>query len=87
MPTASIVASVEEVMDEHMIWIDELVEISEGYSGAEVVALCSEAALLAVEEEAEMLSRKHLIEAAAKIKPQITAEMLLFYDTFRQKHR
>lgn len=87
MPTATIVTSVEEVADEHMIWIDELVELTEGFSGAEVVALCSEAALLAVEEEAELLTRKHLVSAASKIKPQITAEMLQFYDKFRQSHR
>eukprot|EP01033_Poteriospumella_lacustris_P005514 gene5514-3930_t len=87
MPTAAIVTTVDDVMDEDMIWLDEIVEISEGYSGAEVVALCSEAALLAVENEETMLSRRHLIQAASKMKPQITAEMLQFYDNFRSKHR
>ncbi len=87
MPTAAVVATVDDVMDEDMIWLDEIVEISEGYSGAEVVALCSEAALLAVENEETMLSRRHLIQAASKMKPQITSEMLQFYDNFRSKHR
>lgn len=87
MPTAAIVATVDEVMDEDMIWLDEIVEITEGYSGAEVVALCSEAALLAVEKEETMLSRRHLLQAASKMKPQITTEMLQFYDNFRSKHR
>ena len=87
MPTAAVVATVDDVMDEDMIWLDEIVEISEGYSGAEVVALSSEAALLAVENEETMLSRRHLIQAASKMKPQITSEMLQFYDNFRSKHR
>ena len=64
--------------------LDELVDSSAGFSGAEVVAVCTEAAMLAIDERREFLSHRHLMTALAKIQPQITADMLAFYHTFQQ---
>ncbi|KAF9326961.1 spermatogenesis associated protein 5 [Podila minutissima] len=60
---------------------------TEGCSGAEVVALCQEAAMKAMEEslEIECVSKRHFDQALAALTRRITPEMLQFYDQFRQK--
>jgi len=63
------------------------VALTAGFSGAEVVAVCSEAALLALEADAETVSSEMLQRAARGVKPQIDAAMLAFYHSYRQKHR
>jgi SpoVK/Ycf46/Vps4 family AAA+-type ATPase len=65
---------------------DEYVLKSEGFSGAEVVACCQDAVLLAIEQAREYVSNSDMLSAIAKIKPQITKEMLQFYESFHQKH-
>jgi AAA family ATPase len=61
---------------------DELVMTTQGFSGAEVVAIFSEAALLAVEQQCEVLMLTHIREAIAATVPQITSDMIAFYETF-----
>jgi AAA family ATPase len=63
------------------------VQISCGYSGAEIVSVCNDAALLALDSNAEHVSEKMLLQACQKITPQITKEMLHFYEGFRSKYR
>ena len=63
--------------------MSELVEVTEGFSGAEVVAVTTEAAMLAMDEEAGQVLPSHLRKALGDIKPQITAEMLHFYESMR----
>ncbi|KAG0342154.1 spermatogenesis associated protein 5 [Podila horticola] len=60
---------------------------TEGCSGAEVVALCQEAAMKAMEEslEIECVSKRHFDQALAAMTRRITPEMIRFYDEFRQK--
>eukprot|EP00600_Ochromonadales_sp_CCMP1393_P016236 CAMPEP_0175033404 /NCGR_PEP_ID=MMETSP0005-20121125/21982_1 /TAXON_ID=420556 /ORGANISM="Ochromonas sp., Strain CCMP1393" /LENGTH=171 /DNA_ID=CAMNT_0016294021 /DNA_START=557 /DNA_END=1072 /DNA_ORIENTATION=- len=57
----------------------ELVSATDGFSGAEIVAACSEAAMLAIEEAKSALSVEHLLRAIRAVKPQITPRMLQFY--------
>ena len=59
--------------------LGQLVRLTEGFSGAEIVAACSEAAMLAIEEGRHALSYQHLVDAIRAVQPQITAEMLHFY--------
>jgi SpoVK/Ycf46/Vps4 family AAA+-type ATPase len=66
-------------------------DISEGFSGAEVVAICRDAALLALEESEELtadstpkLHMRHLLRAIESMQRQITPEMLDFYASFRK---
>lgn len=65
--------------------ISRLTQLTSGFSGAEIVAVCSEAAMMAVEEGAEWLSQRLLEAAAAEVKPQITRSMLDFYENFADK--
>ncbi|KAJ3393634.1 spermatogenesis associated protein 5 [Entophlyctis sp. JEL0112] len=64
-----------------------LAELTDGYSGAEVVSVCQEAAMFAMEEnpDAEAVSQKHFIEAISRVTPRITADMIEFYNHFRHK--
>jgi AAA family ATPase len=65
----------------------QLVNATRGFSGAEVVAVCNEAALHAIDRDAEVLTQEDILMAASKIKPQITIEMLRFYSNFANKNR
>ena len=56
-----------------------LTELSDGFSGAEVVAVCTEAAMLAMDEGRDDISQDLLEKVAKSITPQITANMLQFY--------
>jgi SpoVK/Ycf46/Vps4 family AAA+-type ATPase len=65
-------------------------EVSGGFSGAEVVALCRDAALLALEESEDLtsdvapkLQMRHLVRAIDSMQRQITPEMLEFYTSYR----
>ncbi|KAJ3118712.1 spermatogenesis associated protein 5 [Physocladia obscura] len=60
---------------------------TDGYSGAEVVSVCQEAAMMAIEEDENILtvSQRHFEAAINQVTPRITAEMISFYDGFRQK--
>lgn len=57
----------------------ELVQLTSGFSGAEIVGACAEAAMLAIEAEAQSLRCEHLLQAIRSVKPQITPTMLQFY--------
>ncbi len=63
----------------------EIVKTTEGYSGAELVSLCEEAAILAIEDGRETLAKEHLLSAQANITPQITPQMKAFYETYAAK--
>ena len=66
--------------------------ISNGYTGAEIVAICRDAALLAIGEMDEetiidqpKIRMSHLLEAIKNMKPRTTPEMLNFYDSYGRK--
>jgi len=67
--------------------IDQLAVQTEGCSGAEVVALCQEAAMKAMEESLEIacVSKRHFDLAIAGMTRRITPEMIRFYDEFRTR--
>ena len=69
--------------------MEALVIPTQGFSGAEVAALCKEAAMSALEEnmQAVVVCQRHYISALQVFKPQITTAMLDFYHDFeiRQK--
>ncbi|ODN02917.1 Spermatogenesis-associated protein 5 [Orchesella cincta] len=64
--------------------IDELVQSTEGYSGAELTAVCHEAALKALEEDitSEKISQSHFTQALNIVKPRITQEQIDFYENY-----
>ncbi|KAF9899480.1 spermatogenesis associated protein 5 [Linnemannia zychae] len=67
--------------------IERLAEQTEGCSGAEVVALCQEAAMKAMEEslEIEAVAGRHFDQALKGMTRRITPEMIQFYDDFRMR--
>lgn len=62
--------------------------ISHGYTGAEIVAICRDAALLAIGEmddgnmEQPQIRMYHLLEAIKNLKPRTTPEMLQLYASY-----
>jgi AAA family ATPase len=66
--------------------IEEQVILSEGFSGAEIVSFCNDAVLNAVEGHQNHVTGDNLKASLGRIKPQITIDMLQFYDSFRSKH-
>jgi AAA family ATPase len=64
----------------------ELAKLTKGFSGAETVAVCQQAALLAMEEsDVGFVKRNHFIEAIKKTTKRITKEMLEFYHDFETR--
>jgi len=66
-------------------------ELSEGFSGAEIVAISRDAALLSLEESSSfgssptpVIEMRHLIAASESMKRQITPEMQAFYASYQQ---
>ncbi len=62
--------------------IDQFVSESAGFSGAEVVAACNEAAMIAIEEKCEEVTSNHILSAIRGTIPQITPEVLKYYEKF-----
>ncbi|KAJ2746265.1 AAA+-type ATPase [Coemansia sp. BCRC 34301] len=66
---------------------DTLAQQTEGFSGAEVVSLCQEAAIEAMTEnpDAQCVEPRHFERCLAGFKRRITPEMIQFYTDFRAK--
>ncbi|CAJ0825855.1 6407_t:CDS:10 [Entrophospora sp. SA101] len=69
--------------------IDELANRTEGCSGAEIVSLCQESALNAMEEDINItqVCRRHFVRALNNLSKRITPEMIEFYETFAKKSK
>ena len=67
---------------------EQLADSTTNYSGAELAAICNEAALAALEEvdNAECVSATHFDKALAVVKPRIPKELLQIYDQFQIVH-
>ncbi|KAI2510693.1 AAA ATPase-like protein [Fragilaria crotonensis] len=65
-------------------------DVSGGFSGAEIISICRDAALLAIEEDDEemnadntlMIQMRHLTKAMKATPRQITRAMLDFYESY-----
>ncbi|RQM17314.1 hypothetical protein DD237_001073 [Peronospora effusa] len=71
------------------VGMTELAIATARYSGAELQALCREAALHAVEEDraAMNVAKRHFVRALSVVTPQIDDQMLAFFERFRDKQR
>ncbi|XP_064200064.1 ATPase family gene 2 protein homolog A isoform X2 [Anguilla rostrata] len=67
--------------------LDELVSRTEKYSGAEITAVCREAALLALQEDigAQSIMRRHFEGALKLVQPRIPESLIQSYISFQQK--
>ncbi|RIB15032.1 P-loop containing nucleoside triphosphate hydrolase protein [Gigaspora rosea] len=66
--------------------IEELAIETDGCSGAEIISICQDAALCAMDEdlEAKEVRREYFMKALSSFTRRITPEMIQFYDKFRQ---
>lgn len=64
--------------------IDGLIELSNGYSGAEICSMCREAAIFALREDfnSSDVKQHHFESVFNQIKPATSKKMLKFYDEF-----
>lgn len=65
-----------------------IVDRTKGYSGAEIQAVCQEAALFALEEslDATDVQWKHFEKALASVKPRTSADLLQLYEDYMTQH-
>ncbi len=67
--------------------LKELAKRTEGFSGADLEALCREAAMNALREniKAKEVTKKHFEEALKKITPSIDQKMMKYYEKFVER--
>lgn len=70
------------------IQIGRLVESTRNYSGAEIAAVCDEAALIALREniDAVQIQGHHFERALTSIKPRTSDEQIRRLDAFTKQH-
>lgn len=68
--------------------VEELIKATSGYSGAEVNALCHEAAMSALEEclSATTVEKRHFDAALQLIAPRTPPSLLKIYEDYLKKH-
>lgn len=68
--------------------LDDLAKKTKGYSGADIAAVCKEAAMLALREDMETnkVELKHFKEALKSVGASITEEITDTYKEFEKKH-
>ncbi|XP_031627030.1 ATPase family protein 2 homolog [Contarinia nasturtii] len=64
--------------------IDSLVQRTDGYSGAEIQAICQEAAMYALEDDLNVktIAWKYFDKAITNVKPRTSSELLKLYDDY-----
>ncbi|XP_043917626.1 ATPase family protein 2 homolog isoform X5 [Protopterus annectens] len=67
--------------------VEDLVMQTGKYSGAEVAAVCREAALLALQEDiqARTVTKKHFVDALAIVPPRTPDNLLQLYADFQHR--
>ncbi|KAG8037306.1 hypothetical protein G9C98_005516 [Cotesia typhae] len=71
-------------VDEISVKIQDLVDLTDGYSGAEIQAVCHEAAMSALQNDinSEVLLSKHFADALKIVKPRTSAKLISLYENF-----
>lgn len=69
--------------------LERLAAVTDGYSGAEIAAVCNEAALAALEEspEAAVVADRHFGRALGVVTPRIQPELLEIYAEFQRSEK
>jgi transitional endoplasmic reticulum ATPase len=67
--------------------MEELAELTEGYVGSDLDALCREAVMLAMREDLEKVEMKHYREALKKVRPSIEESMISYYERISERFK
>jgi transitional endoplasmic reticulum ATPase len=67
--------------------LEELAELTEGYVGSDLNALCREAAMLALRENLAMVEMIHYREALKKVRPSMEESMISYYERINERFR
>ncbi|XP_057561700.1 ribosome biogenesis protein SPATA5 isoform X2 [Hippopotamus amphibius kiboko] len=67
--------------------LNELILQTDTYSGAEIIAMCREAALLALEEDiqANCIMKRHFTQALSAVTPRLPESLRRFYEDYQEK--
>lgn len=68
--------------------LEEIARKTEGYSGADLAAVCREAGMLVLREniKGEKVHMRHFEQAMQIVKPSITPEIIRAYETFQDRY-
>ena len=64
--------------------IEEFASRLENYTGADIEAVCREAALIAMRDDKKTVTRKHFETATERVRPTVTEEMLQYYSKMEE---
>ncbi|MBI2141507.1 CDC48 family AAA ATPase [Candidatus Woesearchaeota archaeon] len=66
--------------------LEKFAQLTEGYAGADIEAVCREAAILALRESmaAKAVEERHFMEALKKVRPSVTKEIEKAYEDVRE---
>ena len=69
--------------------LEEVAEMTEGYTGADLAALVREAAMITLREDinSRVVSRRHFEEAMKNVRPSVTRHMLEYYKRWMEEAR
>ena len=67
--------------------LNELARRTEGYTGADIAAVCREAAMSALRDNinADKIPARHFFQALEKVKPSLNDEQKRFYKKVREE--
>ena len=60
--------------------LSDLASQLSNYTGADIEAVCREAALIAMRANRKTVSKKHFEQAIERVRPTVTDEMMQYYD-------
>jgi len=69
------------------VQLEELSELTEGYVGSDLEALCREAVMLAMRENLETVGMDHYREALKKVRPSIEESMVNYYERINERFK
>ena len=66
--------------------LEKFAQLTEGYAGADLEAVCRESAIFALREDmaSEVVEERHFMEALKNIRPSVTKEIEKAYEDVRE---